>query len=70
MTAGTVPVTNLTPGSERQPYSAAQLAEHNGGKWHVMRTKGELAPSRKPYDENAVHQLQGFQAVGFKAPAT
>ena len=31
--------------------SAAQAAEHDGGKWHVMRTKGELAPSRKPYNE-------------------
>ena len=30
--------------------SAAQLAEHNGGKWHMMRIRGELAPSRKPYN--------------------
>ena len=27
----------------------AQLAEHNRGKWHLMRLSGELAPSRKPY---------------------
>ena len=29
--------------------SDAQLAEHNRGKWHLMRLSGELAPSRKPY---------------------
>ena len=30
--------------------SAAQLAEHDGGKWHKMRLSGELPPSRKPYN--------------------
>ena len=29
--------------------SDAQLAEHNRGKWHLMRLSGKLAPSRKPY---------------------
>ena len=30
--------------------STAQLAEHDGGKWHKMRLSGELPPSRKPYN--------------------
>ena len=30
--------------------STAQLAEHEGGKWHKMRVSGELPPSRKPYN--------------------
>jgi hypothetical protein len=30
--------------------SAAQHVEHDTGKWHVMRVKGDLAPSNKPYN--------------------
>jgi len=30
--------------------SKAQLLEHEGGKWHAMRVRGELPPSRRPYN--------------------
>ena len=30
--------------------SAAQLTEHNGGKWHKQRVAGTLAPSTRPYN--------------------
>ena len=30
--------------------SKAQLLEHEGGKWHALRVRGELPPSRRPYN--------------------
>ena len=35
--------------AEKPSPADAQLAEHNRGKWHLMRLSGKLAPSRKPY---------------------